>query len=381
MAEKVMVVYGTRPEAIKCAPVIDALRAHRELEPCCVITGQHTEMLDQVNSLFGITPDANLQVFEGGQGLNRLAGKILDRLDPILGEFNPSAILVQGDTTTVTAAALASFHQQIPVIHLEAGLRSGDLRSPFPEEGNRRIVSQITDLHLAPTASSRDNLLREGVAVEKIAVTGNTVIDALNVATALPATFEDPILADAISARRKILLVTAHRRENWGQPMENIGQALREIALENPELLIAYPMHGNPKIREVILPWISDLPNVHFVEFLDYLRFSHLLAASHLVLTDSGGVQEEAPSLGKPVLVLRENTERPEAVSAGTVKLIGTETGRIISEVNTLLTETSAYQAMAAAVNPYGDGQAAKRCVGAIADLLGVGERLPDFAS
>ena len=377
----IMVIYGTRPEAIKCAPVINALRESDQLQPYCVVTGQHKQMLTQVNSLFGITPEADLDVFAQGQGLNELAGKILHRLDPLLAQVNPSAVLVQGDTTTVAAAALAAFNRQIPVVHLEAGLRSGDLASPFPEEGNRRLVSQIAQLHLAPTPQSRDNLLREGIDPAAVTVTGNTVIDALKYATARPAQFEAAALNEAVNSGRRILLLTAHRRENWGEPMTRIGQALAVLARRYPQDLIVYPMHGNPAVRAQILPHLEGLDNVVLTESLDYNQFSHLIAASHIVLTDSGGVQEEAPSLGKPVLVLRENTERPEAVTAGTVKLIGTDTDRIVSEVSTLKDDVAAYQAMAMAVNPYGDGLAAQRSVAAIAALLGRGERMADFTA
>ncbi|MDO4790916.1 MAG: UDP-N-acetylglucosamine 2-epimerase (non-hydrolyzing) [Buchananella hordeovulneris] len=376
-----MVIYGTRPEAIKCAPVINELRASAVLSPYCVVTGQHKEMLVQVNELFGISPDDDLEVFAQGQGLNQLAGKILTGLDPLLEKINPAAVLVQGDTTTVAAAALAAFNRQIPVVHLEAGLRSGDLASPFPEEGNRRLVSQIAALHLAPTAQSRDNLLREGVDPATVTVTGNTVIDALQFATAGKGEFADEALAAAVNSGRRILLLTAHRRENWGEPMARIGQALALLARRYPEDLIVYPMHANPAVRAQILPHLEGLENVVLTESLDYAQFSSLLAAAHIVLTDSGGVQEEAPSLGKPVLVLRENTERPEAVTAGTVKLIGTDVDRIVAEVSALKDDVAAYQSMAMAVNPYGDGLAARRSVAAIAALLGVGERMEDFSA
>lgn len=375
----VMVVYGTRPEAIKVAPLIHELAACADLRPHTVVTGQHPQMLQQVNRLFNITPDTELDVFERGQGLNQLAGKILHGLDPVLCEVLPSAVVVQGDTTTVLAAALAAFNRAIPVIHLEAGLRSHNLMSPFPEEGNRRLVSQITSLHLAPTSQARANLLHDGIAAEDVVVTGNTVIDALHHTLTQPQGFDDPALDSAVASGRRILLLTAHRRENWGKPLENVGRALRAIARAYPDDLIVYPMHGNPDIRAMIVPHLSDCDNVVLTEPLDYQQFTHLMAASHLILTDSGGVQEEAPSLGKPVLVLRENTERPEALAAGTVKLIGTDTERIITEVTTLKDSAQAWNTMAAAVNPYGDGCAARRSAAAISALLGVGERMADF--
>ncbi|WP_022868483.1 non-hydrolyzing UDP-N-acetylglucosamine 2-epimerase [Schaalia vaccimaxillae] len=381
MPKRIMVIYGTRPEAIKCAPVIKAIDAHPELEAISVVTGQHKEMLSQVNSLFEITPDADLDVFEQGQSLNHLSAKILDRLDPIFDQFHPDAVLVQGDTTTVAIAAIAAFYREIPVVHLEAGLRSGNLKSPFPEEANRKLVGQIADLHLAPTKQSRENLLHDGIPADRITVTGNTVIDALHYTTEKPVSYLDPRVAEAVSSDRRILLVTAHRRENWGDPMVQIGKALGEIASKYPDDLIIYPAHGNPAVRAAIMPSLEGLENVIVTDPLDYLQFSNLINAAHVVLTDSGGIQEEAPSLGKPVLVLRENTERPEAVTAGTVKLIGTDREVIVSEVSILKSSQEAYAAMSEAVNPYGDGKAAARSAAAVAELLGVGTRLDEFTA
>lgn len=379
MARNVMVIYGTRPEAIKVAPVIKALQTSPSLTVTTVVTGQHREMLDQVNEIFSLRPDHDIDVFAPGQSLNQLSAKIFSRLDPVLAERSPDAVLVQGDTTTVAAAALASFYRQIPVVHLEAGLRSGNLYSPFPEEANRKVTSQLTALHLAPTPTSKENLLREGIDPDTIAVTGNTVIDALLHTRAQGIQPADPRLQEAVAQSRPIILVTTHRRENWGEAMHGVGRALRRLATSYPEHLIVLPVHKNPLVREAVLPHIQDLPNVLVCEPLAYGEFTTVMAAAQIVLTDSGGVQEEAPSLGKPVLVMRENTERPEAVSAGTVRLIGTAEDRIVSEVSALIDSADLYSQMSNAVNPYGDGHAAKRSVAAIAQLLGVGERLPDF--
>ena len=378
MSRTVLAVYGTRPEAIKMAPVIRALRAS-DMECVVAVTGQHREMLDQVNELFEIVPDQDLNVFEPGQNLNTLTAKVFSRLDPVLEEVKPDAVLVQGDPTTVAAAAIASLYRQVPVVHLEAGLRSGDLWSPFPEEANRKLVSQISSLHLAPTAVSRDNLLREGVFVDDIVVTGNTVIDALLTTVERDTEVTDPALARAVAEGRDILLVTTHRRENWGGAMENVGRALRRLSESFPDLVIVLPAHRNPIVREAVLPQLEGRENVIVTEPLDYAEFIKVMSASKIVLTDSGGVQEEAPSLGRPVLVMRENTERPEAVAAGTVRLIGTDENRVFDEVSRLMTVPTAYQAMSHAENPYGDGRAAERTVAAIAQLLGVGERIADF--
>ncbi|GAA5163926.1 non-hydrolyzing UDP-N-acetylglucosamine 2-epimerase [Ornithinimicrobium tianjinense] len=376
---RVMTVYGTRPEAIKVAPVIKAIESSGTLVSVTVVTGQHRSMLDQVNEIFGIVPDQDLDVFEHGQGLNQLAAKVLHRIDPVLQEVAPDAVLVQGDTTTVAAASLAAFYRQIPVVHLEAGLRSGDIHSPFPEEANRRITTQVTALHLAPTPTSRANLLREGVDPSTVAVTGNTVIDALFHTVEQQVPFTDERLARLVEGDRRLLLVTTHRRENWGEAMEGVGRALRRLAERYPDADILLPAHANPLVRQSVLPHLEGLTNVLVTEPLAYGEFTRVMDRAHVVLTDSGGVQEEAPSLGKPVLVMRENTERPEAVEAGTVRLIGTDEERIVTEVSTLFDDTAAHAAMANAVNPYGDGQAAARSVAAIEQMLGRGSRLPDF--
>lgn len=376
---KVVTIYGTRPEAIKVAPVIRALEASGTIESVTVVTGQHRHMLDQVNATFGIVPHHDLDVFTHGQGLNALMSKVFTRLDPLLDSLRPDAVLVQGDTSTVAAAAIAAFHHHIPVLHLEAGLRSGALHSPFPEEANRKLTSQVTSLHLAPTRRSRANLERENVDPGSIVVTGNTVIDALLHVAAQRVPLADERLRDLVDSGRPIVLVTTHRRENWGDAMSGVGRALRRIALAFPDAAIVLPIHLNPVVRAAILPHLEGIANVLVTEPLPYGEFAQLMARSRIVLTDSGGIQEEAPSLGKPVLVLRDRTERPEAVDAGTVRLVGTDEDVIVHEVSALLTDETAWARMANAVNPYGDGHATERVRAAIESHLGLGERLPDF--
>ena len=377
----IMPIYGTRPEAIKMAPIVKALQASPQFECVVTVTGQHREMLDQVNEIFDITPDHDLNIIQPRQTLNGVLTRTVEGLDAIFAENAPDAVVVQGDTTTSTAGAIAAFYRGIPVIHAEAGLRSFDLFSPFPEEANRKMTSQITSLHLAPTSTSKENLLREALPEEDIVVTGNTVIDALlhTVEQKLP--FSDPQLEEIASSGRRVLLVTTHRRENQGEAMRGVGRALARIAQAEPELTIVLPVHRNPVVREAVLPAIEGLPNVVVTEPLAYGEFTRMLSVAHVVLTDSGGVQEEAPSLGKPVLVMRENTERPEAVTAGTVKLIGTDEERIVTEVDRLLNDDAAYREMANAVNPYGDGRAAERTLAAIEQMFGVGQRIADFDS
>lgn len=378
--KRVMVVYGTRPEAIKVAPIIAALNSHGRLEAIPVVTGQHREMLDQVNEVFGIIPIRDLDLHFAGQGLNELTSRIVAAIHPVYGEIAPDAVVVQGDTTTVMAAAVAAFYDQIPVVHVEAGLRSHDLFSPFPEEANRKIVSQVASLHLAPTPTSQKNLLAESISSDNVVVTGNTVIDALMHTVRQDVAWTDQAVAEAVGSGRRILLVTTHRRENWGGAMEGVGRALRRLADCYPDDLIVLPAHRNPIVRQAILPAIDGAQNVVTTEPLAYPEFTRLLGESHIVLTDSGGVQEEAPSLSKPVLVMRENTERPEAIAAGTVRLIGTDEERIVAEVSALKDSEDSYRAMATVANPYGDGHAAERSIAAIAELLGVGSRIADFA-
>ncbi|MFZ3452657.1 non-hydrolyzing UDP-N-acetylglucosamine 2-epimerase [Arthrobacter sp. 7Tela_A1] len=375
----IMPIYGTRPEAIKMAPIVAALHESTTLEQFTTVTGQHRSMLDQVNGLFGIVPDHDLNIFSPGQTLNGILTKTIDGLDKLFSVSRPDAVVVQGDTTTSTAGAIAAFYHSIPVVHVEAGLRSGDLFSPFPEEANRKMTSQIASLHLAPTTTSRDNLLKENIPAADIAVTGNTVIDALFMTVDKKVPFSDPVLEKLAEDGGRILLVTTHRRENQGEAMRGVGRALARIADAEPELTIVVPLHKNPVVRAAVMPFIEGKENVLVVEPLAYGEFTRMLAMSHVVLTDSGGVQEEAPSLGKPVLVMRENTERPEAVVAGTVKLIGTDEDRIVTEVDQLLNDQRYFDSMANAVNPYGDGKAASRTVAAIEELLGVGSRIADF--
>lgn len=377
---KIMTIYGTRPEAIKVATVIKAFGADDRFESIPVITGQHREMLDQVNDMFGITPSDDLNIMRPGQSLNGIVARAISGLDELFVQHKPDVVIVQGDTSTAMAGGLAAFNRGIRVVHLEAGLRTGDIDSPFPEEANRRIVAPLARLHLPPTTTSRDNLLRESIDPNDIVVTGNTVIDALFEAVTWKTSFTDAALQRAVESGRPIVLFTTHRRENLGDAMQNVGRAIARLAREYPDHTMVLPVHRNPAVREAVLPHIDSIENVIVTEPLAYAEFTALMHAAKLVVTDSGGVQEEAPSLGKPVLVMRENTERPEAVAAGTVKLIGTDEDRIFGEADLLLHHTAAYDAMANAVNPYGDGKATPRAVEAIAAMLGIGERLPDFS-
>lgn len=375
---RVMVVYGTRPEAIKVAPVIQLLADDPGIELDVVVTGQHRAMLDQVNELFAIVPRVDLDVMTENQSLIGLAAKVMQRLGAVIEQAAPDAILVQGDTSTAATAALAGYYSTVPVFHLEAGLRSGRLDSPFPEEGNRKLVGQLAALHFAPTPTARDNLLREGVSARDIVVTGNTVIDALLHAVAVPPRLNDE-LARIVQSGRRIVLVTSHRRESWETGLAATARAIARIVLALDDVHVVIPLHRNPVVRHAFATWLPPHERVTIVDPLDYHEFASLMAASHLILTDSGGVQEEAPSLGKPVLVTRETTERPEGVAAGAARLVGTEEENVVREVIRLLDDTAAYEAMARAVNPYGDGQAASRVVSAIREFFGVGSRDPDF--
>jgi len=374
-----MPIYGTRPEAIKMAPIVAEFQDSATLAQFTTVTGQHRTMLDQVNTLFGIVPDHDLNIFSPGQTLNEILTRTIEGLDKLFSVNLPDAVIVQGDTTTSAAGAIAAFYRGIPVVHVEAGLRSGNLFSPFPEEANRKMTSQIASLHLAPTSTSRENLLKENIPATDIVVTGNTVIDALLMTVDKKVPFSDRALEALSQQGGPVLLVTTHRRENQGEAMRRVGRALARIADAEPSLTIVVPLHRNPAVRMAVLPLIADKENVLVVEPLTYGEFTRILAMSHVVLTDSGGVQEEAPSLGKPVLVMRENTERPEAVIAGTVKLIGTDEERIVAEVVRLLNDQPHFDSMAHAINPYGDGKAAKRVVAAVEELLGVGQRAADF--
>ncbi|MEU6365265.1 UDP-N-acetylglucosamine 2-epimerase (non-hydrolyzing) [Streptomyces sp. NPDC046931] len=378
--KRIMTVYGTRPEAIKMAPVVEALRASDHFEPLVAVTGQHRSMLDQVNRLFGIEPDHDLGILSAGQTLTDITTRTLERLRPVLDKEQPDAVLVQGDTTTTLAGALAAFYQKTPVVHLEAGLRTRSTYSPYPEEMNRRLTTRLADLHLAPTSGARHNLLREGVDQHSVVVTGNTVIDALlRTLDRTAGRLSDTTVRFLEADPRRVLLVTAHRRESWGEGMQSIGDALARLATLHPDLLVVFPIHRNPAVRAAVVPKVAGLENVRVVEPLDYEGFAHLMNGAHLILTDSGGVQEEGPSLGKPVLVMRETTERPEGVAAGTVALVGTDTGRIVTEVTRLLRDPVAYARMAQAVNPYGDGRAAERTVQALGHWFGLCDAPADF--
>lgn len=376
-----MVVYGTRPEAIKVAPVIKALEAHPDYSVVSTVTGQHREMLDQVNSLFRIVPDHDLNLMKPGATLNGLASRALSSVGAVIAEERPDAVIVQGDTSTAFVAGLAAFYEHVPVVHVEAGLRTGDLASPFPEEGNRQLLSRIAQLHLAPTGMSKANLIAEGVDVGTIAVTGNTVIDALFETVDIPVEFREKRVHDVVEGAQPFVLVTAHRRESWGGPMHEAMSAVRDVALEHPELTWLVPMHRNPVVRQVVVGVLGDLPQVILCEPLDYHQFCHAMKAALLVLTDSGGVQEEAPSLGKPVLVMRDNTERPEAVDSGTVRLVGTGRAAVREWLLRLVEEPEIYSEMANAVNPYGDGRAAERSLAAISQYFGTGSRIADFGA
>jgi UDP-N-acetylglucosamine 2-epimerase (non-hydrolysing) len=375
---RIMVVYGTRPEAIKVAPLITALEDSPHFQPVVTVTAQHRELLDQVNKVFGIQPDHDLDLMRPGQSLAQITSRAAAGLDALLTDQRPDCVVVQGDTTTTLVGALCAFYHRIPVVHLEAGLRTGKRLSPFPEEINRRLTTQLADLHLAPTSTNRNNLVREAVADETIVVTGNTVIDALLHASQMEGSYQDPRLR-LLEDDRPVLLVTAHRRESWDGGMAAIGRALARIAAQEPRLQIVFPIHPNPVVRGAVLPHVSGCLNVIVTDPLGYLDFARLLRRADLVLTDSGGIQEEAPSLGKPVLVTRDTTERTEAIEAGTAVLVGTDEDRIVSVTRTLLHSPERYRRMANAINPYGDGRAADRATAALAHLFGLGPRPESF--
>lgn len=367
---RVLSVFGTRPEAIKMAPVVKALAADPAFEARVCVTAQHREMLDQVLSLFGITPDYDLDIMQAGQGLSDITCRVLKGLEPVIREFRPEMVLVHGDTTTTFSAALAAYYQGVRVGHVEAGLRSFDKFSPFPEEMNRCLTGRLADLHFSPTQQNVNNLLNEGVDGASILKTGNTVIDALLSVVRPDYAFDVPELQNIDYEHKKVILLTAHRRENLGEPMHAIFSAVRDIVDHYPEVELIFPMHKNPAVRALAAEHFNGCDRIHRIEPLDYEPFAHLMAKSWLILTDSGGIQEEAPALGKPVLVLRRETERPEAVDAGTVKLAGIDKETIKSMCEVLLTQPEAYQAMANAVNPYGDGKAAARIADQIKKVL-----------
>lgn len=366
---KNMVIFGTRPEAIKLFPVVNALASYANMHTEILVSAQHRQMLDQVLAISGIVPDYDLDLMQPGQSLDALTARLLEAIGGVLDTAKPDRVIVQGDTATAMVGALAAYYRQIPVSHVEAGLRSNNIRQPWPEEVNRKIIGSIADQHFAPTAVSAAALAAEAVSPENIYVTGNTGIDALHWVTDRIA--QNPALAACLAPYeerfrgRKIIGITTHRRENFGDGMDNIASAIRAIAARD-DVACIFPVHMNPNVRAVMEASLGDLPNVAMIEPLDYPNFARLLSISHIMLTDSGGVQEEAPVLGKPVLVMRDTTERPEGVTAGTAKLIGTDKDRIISEIFTLLDSDAAYSAMARAHNPFGDGHASQRIAGII---------------
>lgn len=368
---KTLCIFGTRPEAIKMAPLVLKLNEDSRFDNKTCVTGQHREMLDQVLEIFQITPDYDLNVMRAGQSLGEVTAAILTGLEPILAEFNPDIVLVHGDTATTFAGSLASYYAKTSIAHVEAGLRTGNIYSPWPEEGNRKLTAALATIHFAPTEESKDNLKKEGIPTKAIFVTGNTVIDALlSVVTRLESNkwLRDKIDSELnfLQGDRRIVLVTGHRRENFGGGFERICDALANIAVKYPEVDIVYPVHLNPNVREPVNRRLANLKNIHLVEPLEYVPFIRLMSRSYLILTDSGGIQEEAPSLGKPVLVMRDTTERPEAVHAGTVKLVGTDPEFIVEQVSLLLDDDNEYKRMSYAHNPYGDGRACQK----IADVL-----------
>lgn len=370
--KRILTVFGTRPEAIKMAPLVHALKNDDRFESSCCVTAQHREMLDQVLTLFDINPDYDLNIMKSGQTLNQVTSRILTELKPVLEQFKPDVVLVHGDTATTFAASLAAYYEQIRVGHVEAGLRTNNIYSPWPEEANRKLTGALTHYHFAPTETSKHNLLRENFASEQIVVTGNTVIDALLMVKEKIDADTDLNISLAsnfpfLQQDKKLVLVTGHRRESFGGGFERICQALAQVALRHPDVQIVYPVHLNPNVREPVNRILQNVDNIHLVEPQEYLPFIYLMSRAHVILTDSGGIQEEAPSLGKPVLVMRDTTERPEAVEAGTVELVGTDVDKITTGLEVLLNDSEAYQRMSFAHNPYGDGRACQRILDELA--------------
>ncbi|MBQ5152202.1 non-hydrolyzing UDP-N-acetylglucosamine 2-epimerase [Macrococcoides caseolyticum] len=355
--KKIMTIFGTRPEAIKMAPLVLALKNDPELEPIVVVTAQHREMLDQVLEIFGITPDYDLNIMKAGQTLSEVTSRVILGLEEVIKEARPDMILVHGDTTTTFAGSLAAFYNEVAIGHVEAGLRTWQKYSPFPEEMNRQMTGTLADLHFAPTDDAAQNLRNENKPEDRIVITGNTAIDALK--TTVKSDYRSDILDNA--GERRVILLTAHRRENIGQPMHNIFSAIRRVVDEFEDVEVVYPMHKNPKVREIAAEHLSNHDRIQLIEPLDVIDFHNFASRSHFILTDSGGVQEEAPSLGKPVLVLRDTTERPEGVKAGTLKLAGVEEEDIYQLTKSLLTDEALYQSMSKASNPYGDGETSQR--------------------
>ncbi|WP_338125369.1 non-hydrolyzing UDP-N-acetylglucosamine 2-epimerase [Pseudoflavonifractor phocaeensis] len=374
---RVMTIFGTRPEAIKMAPLVKELQSRPEIQSICCVTAQHRQMLDAVLEIFQLKPDYDLNIMEPRQTLSTITTKCLLGMEGVLEQARPDLVLVHGDTSTTFAGALAAFYKQIMVGHVEAGLRTWDKYSPFPEEMNRKLVGDIADLHFCPTAANRDNLAREGIA-DGVFLTGNTVIDALKTTVRADYRFSNQLLNGLDYQGKKVILVTCHRRENYGQPMTNIMTALRRVAEAFPEVELVYPVHLSPVVREAADKYLSGHDRIHLIDPLDVEEMHNLMARCYLVMTDSGGLQEEAPALGRPVLVLRRETERPEAVAAGTVKIAGTEEETIFQMAASLLTEEQTYHAMAHAVNPYGDGQACRRIVDGILWKFGRRDQPPE---
>lgn len=380
---KLMTVFGTRPEAIKMCPLVLEMRKYPDyIEPIVAVTAQHREMLDQVLELFDIKPDYDLNIMASGQTLYDITTRALTGLKEVIEEAKPDMVLVHGDTTTTFAGALAAFYAQVPVGHVEAGLRTGNKYSPYPEEMNRKLTGSIADMHFAPTATSRENLLKENVSRDSIVVTGNTVIDALQTTVKANYEFADADFNKIFARGNRLILVTTHRRENLGEPMRNVYKALRNVLETHADVEAIFPVHKNPKVREIVQEELGGLDRVHLIEPMDYEPFANLMGKVDIVLTDSGGIQEEAPALGKPVLVLRDTTERPEAVDAGTVKLIGTAYDDVLRETNLLLDDPQHYQKMAEAANPYGDGKACERIIKVILQKKGYNIKiLSEFCS
>lgn len=377
MPIKTLCVFGTRPEAIKMAPLALSLGSDESFNAKVCVTGQHREMLDQVLDLFELVPDHDLNIMKPGQDLTDVTTAILQGMKAVLAKEKPDIVLVHGDTATTFAATLAAYYQQIPVGHVEAGLRTGNIYSPWPEEANRKLTGSLAELHFAPTESSRQNLLKEGVDPAKVYVTGNTVVDALfEVITKLETSpkyssmFEKQF--EFLDKKRKLILVTGHRRESFGGGFNRICESLVDTARRHPQVEIIFPMHLNPNVREPVNRLLTGIDNIHLIEPLDYLPFVYLMNRSYIILTDSGGIQEEAPSLGKPVLVMRDSTERPEAIVAGTVRLVGTDKSVITSEIDYLLNDPRAYQRMSQAHNPYGDGMASKRILQCLLEVSNI---------
>lgn len=364
--QRVVVAFGTRPEAIKMVPVVHRLRERERFDVKVLVTGQHREMLDQVLRLFDVVPDLDLDVMLPRQTLDGLTSRVLERVGPALDELRPDVVLVQGDTTTTFVTALAAFYRKVPIGHVEAGLRTHDIYRPFPEEMNRRMTTSLATWHFAPTSVAEAKLLGDGVDPSRVWITGNTVVDALFEALEIPYEFPPGPVADAIAGGRRIVLMTAHRRENWGEPIRSVCHAARRLVEAREDVVVLFSVHMNPAVRDIAVEVLSGTERVILLDPLDYLPFVNLMKASTLILSDSGGMQEEAPSLGKPVLVLRESTERPEAVASGVVRVVGTDTDRVLTEALALLDDPVAYAEMAEASNPFGDGTAATR----IADIL-----------